>query len=331
MNLLKVGLYNLLILIALLLIMEVFFRVIKPNYSFYERTYPEQYSDRPHPDISWLKKDLDLGWVCKTSQSIQFPNKHYADKKIDYNINSQGFRNSSNLDSLPSKRNKKRLLLLGDSFVFGVYLHDFETIEAQLKKELGNEYEIYNLGIPGWGIDQMYMAYQKYVQKIDPDEIWLFYIDYDIYRCAESFRETEGMNKKSFMLKKDQIKVRDKEDGKPSYWKFFYQNSLILNRLYKIYSYRQGKKISAAVLNKMCDEKHPLNKVIRIPIIGDFNKGEPKNLSFKSLFKNKSVDYVELFEAMNNLPLETLNNLYLENDGHLTKEGSIFVVNEILK
>jgi hypothetical protein len=64
-----------------------------------------------------------------------------------YTINSRGHR-----DDEPRKGSgSNRVLLLGDSFTFGMLLGDDETIDRQIEAASDGRVDAYNLGIPGYG------------------------------------------------------------------------------------------------------------------------------------------------------------------------------------
>jgi len=116
---------NLLILIVLILLGEVTLRILFPNLYIYQRTVPNQFKDRAFDKnftkVLWPQKDYDLGWVCKRDSLLKFSSKYYNSFPIIYKINKEGFRNPvdfSNLKDIDS--NKKRLLLLGDSYIMSV-------------------------------------------------------------------------------------------------------------------------------------------------------------------------------------------------------------------
>jgi hypothetical protein len=63
-----------------------------------------------------------------------------------YRINSRGHR-----DDEPSKDNRRRVLLLGDSMTFGELLDQSATVDAQVERFSAGTVEAYNLGVLGYG------------------------------------------------------------------------------------------------------------------------------------------------------------------------------------
>ena len=51
-------------------------------------------------------------------------------------------------------------MLLGESFLFGVYL-DYNCTLVGFLEQIDSTNRYYNLGIPGYGIDQMFMTFRK--------------------------------------------------------------------------------------------------------------------------------------------------------------------------
>ena len=115
------------VLLILILILELSLQLIKP-YDLYKRTYPNQIKDRTFNSkqvkVDWMRIDTTVGWVCSDSKFLQFTNNFYNANRIKYIINNEGYRANFNFtDEISSS--KKKIMLLGESFLFGVYL-DYE-------------------------------------------------------------------------------------------------------------------------------------------------------------------------------------------------------------
>ena len=180
----KVIFFNLVLLSGLLVLVEAGLWFFFPDYQYYYRTHPGQpdlEAVLTKSDANWLRPHPNLGWVCQQKQALQFPSPPFAEE-ITYHINKQGYRNAFDFnDSFP--KHKKRVLLLGDSFLFGIYLKEQKTIASQLQLVKGEEYLFFNISIPAWGLDQMYQAYQEYIDQINPDQVILAFVD-DVTNCS---------------------------------------------------------------------------------------------------------------------------------------------------
>ncbi len=64
---------------------------------------------------------------------------------------------------------QRRIVLIGDSFIYGLNLDDSETIASQLKKLLPADWEVINLGVPGFGTDQSLLLLMQEVSEYNPD------------------------------------------------------------------------------------------------------------------------------------------------------------------
>lgn len=83
-------------------------------------------------------------------------------------INRQGFRERE----FPPKGAKKRLLVVGDSFVMGNNVKPDETLPSQLQRLLP-EWEVFNLGVLGYGPDQELLRLQQDGLPLQPDAVLL--------------------------------------------------------------------------------------------------------------------------------------------------------------
>jgi hypothetical protein len=237
---------------------------------------PGQFEDRAFGAGHWAQKDPDLGWVLSGEASTE---------KSAYVTNKQGFRDTKNFATIDYHSGKTRVMMLGDSFLFGITLGEQETIPAFLERKLSG-YELYNLGIPGWGLDQMYLSYKKYVTLIKPQIVVLLYIDDDLSRIYEAaFRGSDGgMNKPSFSLQENRLVLRTPL----SLWKryvhnYVINNSIIANRFYIFYKNIEIKKLADAFFADLIAQIHERRQqliVLRLPLL----RGGPTRWNFKDFF-----------------------------------------------
>jgi lysophospholipase L1-like esterase len=69
-----------------------------------------------------------------------------------------------------------RILVIGDSFVFGYGVEDWETFPARLQTELegqGHRVEVLNAGVPGWSTDSYLVYLREHGFPLDPDLVIL--------------------------------------------------------------------------------------------------------------------------------------------------------------
>jgi lysophospholipase L1-like esterase len=124
--------------------------VLSVELFFYHRRQTSTHWHDPNTQF-----DPELGWGPVPSQSIIAPGLG----KIS--SNSLGFR-SNELDIT-----KKHVILLGDSVTWGYGVSDDETVSSYLEKRLGDlNYQVDNLGVSGYGLDQYYLYLKRHIDKI---------------------------------------------------------------------------------------------------------------------------------------------------------------------
>lgn len=101
--------------------------------------------------------------------------------------NAQGFRSARDY-AVGKPPSMTRLLALGDSFTFGEEVSDDETWTHYLD-EMCPRVEVFNLGVHGYGHDQMLLLLRETAREYDPDIVLLGYLKTDMYRNLLSFRD----------------------------------------------------------------------------------------------------------------------------------------------
>ena len=77
---------------------------------------------------------------------------------------------------------KRRIALVGDSYTFGEDVAYEDSWGYRLEKALGPEFEVLNFGVPGYGVDQAYLRYEKDVREWKPKIVILSFIGHDTER-----------------------------------------------------------------------------------------------------------------------------------------------------
>lgn len=332
----KILIGNLLVLGALMLLGEsglrLFMALFRPDFIPFERTYPGQYADGAAPRIAWAREDADLGWTYDPDTASRPGNSNDADR-IVYKINPQGFRSRHDFQVGAGNTPAARVVLLGDSFLFGVYRPENETITARLEELLGGTHAFYCLAVPGWGLDQMCLAYAKYEARLKPDIVVLLYIDENVERVYQAFRKREGLSKPSFDIVDGRLVRRT--PSSVGWRDRLFNRSYLLGRMHRLYAGRKSYAISRILLKDLAERVvnagHTL-LVVRCPLITEMQARSAKtNYDFKDLIEGKAGLYMDLSEQMMTLPPSERSRLYIPGDMHLSAEGSRFVANEIAR
>jgi hypothetical protein len=101
-----------------------------------------------------------------------------------YQINSIGLRGPE-LDS-PKPKGEKRILVLGDSVVFGIGVNNDQTIPAVVERfasqnSVGSaRHRIVNMGVPSYNTEQEFIQFESLGQSLEPDAVVLLFSSNDI-------------------------------------------------------------------------------------------------------------------------------------------------------
>ena len=121
--------------------------------------------------------DPTLGWFPIPGARERF----VASRVFTVVNNSQGFRAA---EYMPN--NKPGIVFLGDSFVWGYDVEAQERFTDRLQSR-HPEWNVYNLGISGYGTDQEYLLLQRYFDLYKPRLVFLLY-------CVETDHDDNSSN-----------------------------------------------------------------------------------------------------------------------------------------
>ncbi len=151
------------------LLIELVMRIFNIPRLYKTHSFPAQFEKVANPDI---------GYVNKKSTSIDFvypdnPRKYFAAGNIVFHTtNSYGFRGKE--FAVEKKQGIKRIVFLGDSFIFGEGVHDKDTLAEQLGNKLPG-YEMINLGVGGYNTWQEWVILRDVASRLEPDIVVVGY------------------------------------------------------------------------------------------------------------------------------------------------------------
>ena len=118
-------------------------------------------------DWETMRGDPDLLWRLE-------PNTEFRTNQDVTRINSVGLRESL-LPSQKKRRGEKRIIVTGDSSIYGWGVRDNETYAVQLERELRRRFsvpiEVINLGVPGYSTEQTLRLLEEVGWQYEPDLI----------------------------------------------------------------------------------------------------------------------------------------------------------------
>ncbi|MFH1799440.1 MAG: SGNH/GDSL hydrolase family protein [Candidatus Omnitrophota bacterium] len=138
------------------------------------------------PENIWVEHHPVLGWYSQKNKTANLISPNFS--PVEVHTDSAGFRGIREYS--PEKpQGIIRIAVLGDSFVFGFGIQDGETFPALLESQ-DKTREVLNLGVPGYGIDQIYLSYREIARKYHPDMVLIGIFQEDFWRCMRSFADS---------------------------------------------------------------------------------------------------------------------------------------------
>ena len=283
------------------------------------RTFPgEPYAQHSAP---WAAYDSLLGWTVSRTLSAEY-GPSFAGQ-----VNPQGFRDKKDYNRIDPKSGKTRVMILGDSFVFGAGLPYSKTFPQVLQAALGNQFEVYNLGVPGFGVDQMYLTYLRYRDVIAPHVVILAFIDEDAERVLQSFRAVEGLTKPTLAIKNDSLVVSSSVSDNEVRLARLLQKSILLSwMLREVYLMLEAKEIVERVFQEVATDANRRGGrliVLRIPTKDDDQllvKARRAVNGFPDILSGARIPYLDPLADFTANP-NWRDELFL-SDGHLSVLGN---------
>jgi hypothetical protein len=209
------------------------------------RTYVGEYENRPGA-MNWCVRDAVLGWRMG-------PFKHSP----LYETNSQGFRAPSDFAFRPDC---KEIVFAGDSITFGVKAKYENTFASLTQAGLPGTCA-YNMGLPGFGLDQIWLTVRTQALPLHPRLVVVTFTSSNFARSEEAYRSTEGFNKPVFKLVDGQLVPKTPRDRPNSFVRFFEHHSslwrvgrLADRTLAHRYPHGEWWYLNAAILDAIRDD-----------------------------------------------------------------------------
>lgn len=144
---------------------------------------------------SWLygEKVNHNAWIFKDHPyliAMPVGDKSYSVKNVTITHNSLGFRGQE----FAPKGNKKRIVAIGGSTTYGVDVSDTETWPHQLERQLGDGYEVLNLGLPGHSTAEHLYTMGAIASRLNPDVVVL-HVGHNDMHCMHDAKNTPFLNK----------------------------------------------------------------------------------------------------------------------------------------
>ena len=186
--------------------------------------------------------DPSKGWMPKPNLRDV---KAFSDKILS--TNSKGLRGKKDFPYVKSKE-RVRILVLGDSFTFGDHVSDDETYSHYLQELLPHA-EVINMGVHGYGHDQMLILLKEEGVKYEPDIVILGFLPLDMSRNLLTFRD---FAKPRFVLNRGALKLIGSPVPRPEE---ILESDWVRPRMLDIFSnlYHKVKKVTGLQKKEMVE------------------------------------------------------------------------------
>jgi len=265
-----------------------------------------------------------IGWKLPPSAVVSETTDDYS---VSYTSNSLGFRATREFDAASTPQ---PIVFLGDSYTFGSGVDDGETFVSLLERQL-ESIPCVNMGIGGFGIDQMWMTLRYYALPLKPRAVVLSFVRRDLDRSLSAYRLGHIWREKpTFRLENGSLVPLTGANSPSGVRRFLEQHSRVaalwrkaensLSEHYPLgYRWRLNRAIFKAIRDDCTRAGLPL-LVVHIPI--DRRKPAPV---FRREFAEMRIPFVDLTEQ---LPSDA-DSLYYPRDHHLTPAGHRWVAERL--
>jgi hypothetical protein len=244
-----------------------------------------------------------------------------------YAANAQGFRSPHDFSQAPA-----RLVgLAGDSFAWGLGVDYRETFGDLIEHAMWRPGEtgqtsVFNVALPGFGIDQMWVSVRTHLLPRKPSLIIVAFIDDDFSRSLTAYRPDEGFAKPRFVLEGGSLRPQTQADIDSGVRPWLGSHSaawrLIENATVRLRPFGEWWALNTALLDAIaadCRRDGVPVLFVRLPQID----GGP----FPSLARHmqqRGLEYIDLGAP-------GVEGLHFTEDRHLNARGHEYVAARILE
>ena len=165
-NIIKITWVNVAILCLILSVL-----LICDSFFMYKKTVSR--SSQPSKENNWSdaihQPDPLLGWRLKSDMRVRHARKGEYPFSVIYTTDNKARRTIRT----NSMSNDKRILFFGDSFTFGYGVNNEDVFVQEVANNIDN-YSVYNYGVNGYGIAQMYQSLLIEFENLSKGDVVVF-------------------------------------------------------------------------------------------------------------------------------------------------------------
>ncbi|MEM1171303.1 MAG: hypothetical protein AAGJ08_20030 [Cyanobacteria bacterium P01_H01_bin.35] len=332
-KIIKVGLINLVLLIAILSLVEGLSSILL----LFNKISKVQLIT----EIRHTQYDRLLGWI--NIPNIDIPNLY--GEGIYFKTNSQSFRNNEDF-TINIPPNKVRIICSGDSFTMGWGVSNDQTW-CQLLTSINQRLQTINMAQGGYGVDQAYLWYKRDGSKFEHNiQIFAFITD-DFVRMQRakslgygkpllSLENGELVNH-NFPVPRGSFLVPKITEGSRyiqelrfvSFWQTLFPRKLETDRQYVA----QTPAIAIKIFEELAEINRDKNSklvVVYLPIRSDYygNESDSWRKYLQVELEKRNIIYLDLIaEFRKIMPNEKVETVFLGGNGHYSVFGNEFFAN----
>ncbi len=269
--------------------------------------------------------DAALGWRFE-------PHARVSDKgpdfELEYECDADGFRATPRVSGAT-----QRIVFVGDSFTFGVGVPASETFVERTAGAL-ERVEVHNLGMAGYGVDQMLCALREVGFAREPTAVLAVFVLDDFTRSTTSYRYRNGwMRKPTFALDADALVERTAENSPGAAWRWMSRNLAwaelarrVERRIELSWGVGERLALNARLLIEMrelCRARGIEFAAVHLPQRGAWRAFEP----LAKRLERADVELLDLGAQAVAAPAE----LYFRRDPHLNAAGHAWVAERLVE
>ena len=285
--------------------------------------------------------DPNLGWTGLADS--YFP-EMYGEGN-DVSSNARGFRGRAETDVAVAP-GRSRVICSGDSFTYGQGVADDETW-CHLLSTLDPSRESVNLGLPGYGVDQMYLRYLEQGLELEHDVHIVAFVDGDFERMA--YRDKNGYGKPVLRID-DGALVVDNVPVPRLRWSFgraveradlrsIELGRRVLGRLAggeALDSHELAAPLAERAFTTLAglgDERGVESLFVYLPAPSDLAEERPWRIWVRDELKTLGLPLLDLTPALRELPAQRAVSFFIppgsDFAGHYTEAGNEWVARQL--
>ncbi|MGK7922559.1 MAG: hypothetical protein AB4080_21390 [Trichodesmium sp.] len=332
-KIIKVGLINLFLLVAILSLVEGLSSILL---MFYRISKVQPITETRHTQYDEL-----LGWI--NIPNLDIPNMY--GEGIYFKTNSQALRNNEDF-SIKIPPNKFRIICSGDSFTMGWGVSNDQTW-CQLLTSINQSWQTINMGQGGYGIDQAYLWYKRDGSKFEHNIQIFALITDDFVRMQRA--KSLGYGKPLLSLENGELVNHNFPVPRSSFLvpkitegSRYIQELRFLGLWQTLFPRKQETDNqyvaqTPAIAIKIFEELAEINQrknsklvVVYLPIRSDYysNESDSWRQYLEVELQKRNIVYIDLIaEFRKKMLKEKLDAAFLGGDGHYSVFGNEFFAN----